>query len=232
MRDLQLHRPGLGGAVRRRGRCGARREPDQQRDEPSAPRPAARPAAGRGAQPGARLRRSGAVRAGPGLFGRRAGRAGGPHQRAAGRSDRAARSLWQPPQGGPVRRQGRRRGDPARHRRACACADQPQAGWLVASGACGQHRARAERAGNLRRDPPQGPAPDGRQGAGRGLHDSAGRGALPQGQDAHASRAGAVRTAGRRSRFRFRRGCGGRGADPGQRRRRGRQGADRGRVRL
>ncbi len=57
VRDLQLHRRGRRGAVRRRLGGGAAREPDQLRDEPHAPRPAARPAARRRAQPGPRLRR-------------------------------------------------------------------------------------------------------------------------------------------------------------------------------
>ena len=55
MRHLQLHRRTRGQPVRRRRRGGAARKPDLVRDDPSAPRPAARPAARRRPQSGARL---------------------------------------------------------------------------------------------------------------------------------------------------------------------------------
>ena len=70
---------------------GAAREPDQLRDEPPAPGPAARPAARRRAQPGARLRRSRAVRGRRGLPRRRARRAAPAGRRPAHRRHRAAR---------------------------------------------------------------------------------------------------------------------------------------------
>ena len=52
-------------------------------------------------------------------------------------------------------------------------------GWWL-PGRRGQHRARAERAGDLRRDSPQGSAPDGRRAGRSGFTIQAGRSVLPK----------------------------------------------------
>jgi tRNA-binding EMAP/Myf-like protein len=141
MRHLFLHRRPRGGAVRRRFGCGEAGEPDLVRDEPSAARPAAGAAAGGGAQPGAGLCRSGAVRGRAGVFGRRAGRAGAAGGGAAGRRGRRARSARVAADGGCLRRQGRCRGGAGGDRGAGEGADRARRAGLVPSRA-GRGRSR------------------------------------------------------------------------------------------
>ncbi len=110
MRDLQLHRRGGGGAVRRRLGRGAAGEPDQLRDEPPAARPAAGPAARGRAQPGARLSRPRPVRGRRDLRRRRARRTAAAGRGPARRPHRAAQRAGRAPPGRPVGRPRRRRG--------------------------------------------------------------------------------------------------------------------------
>ena len=191
------------------------------------PGPVAGPAARGGAEPGARLRRSGAGRSRAGVFGRGAGRAaagaGGPADRTAGgtRSVRFGARRRCPRCAGGCR--GGAGGDGRAGQNAGAAGRR----GLVASGPARSVVPGAEGAGDLRRGASAGAGGAGRQGAGGGLCRLARGGArAAQGGD-DAAGAGAGGASGGRARLCLCRWRRGRGAGAGRGRRRGRQGADR-----
>jgi phenylalanyl-tRNA synthetase beta chain len=135
-----------------------------------------------------------------------------------------------PPHGGRVRRQGRCRGSAGRPGGPRKGPDHPQGGRLVASRPVGHDRAGAGDAGQLWRNPPPRAGRDGCEGPRGGLYRAGRQRAAAQGQDAHPAGAGDPRPASGRARLCLRRRCKGRGADGGECRAGGRQGADRKRA--
>jgi hypothetical protein len=173
-----------------------------------------------------------AVRGRPRLPRWRAGRGASSGSGAFSSATPARGPAWRAPCRRCLRRQGGCRGGAVGHRRAREGADPARRARLVAPGSARPDLPWAEEgAGHLRRAASEGPARDGREGPGHGLHASSPRKCRPAAARSRGPRWGQQPAAGGTG-LRLRGRCRCRGADAGQCRGRCRQGADRRCARL